>query len=66
MLVQYQLNVRLIRKFSDVIAEVESRPTEKALAEFWNIWRAVNSAAGRLGLPHDETPALKTITPQDF
>ncbi|MES0385644.1 MAG: hypothetical protein ABUJ98_13815 [Hyphomicrobium sp.] len=63
--VQLKLNCKLMRKFADVITEIELRPTEKALAEFWQIWRAVNGAAARLGLPHDEAPIVD-ITPQDF
>ena len=59
--VQHKLNCRLTRKFADVITEVELRPTEKALAEFWEIWEAVNGAASRLGLPHDEAPV--TLAP---
>ena len=57
--VQRKLNCRLTRKFADVMVEVELRPTEKALAEFWEIWEAVNGAASRLGLPHDEAPAVR-------
>ena len=61
--VQRKLNCRLTRKFADVITEVELRPTEKALAEFWEIWGAINGAAGRLGLPHDEAPAVRRPSP---
>jgi len=57
--VQRKLNCWLTRKFADVITEVELRPTEKALAEFWKIWNAVNGAAARLGLPCDEAPAVR-------
>jgi len=56
---QRKLNCRLTRKFADVITEVELRPTEKALAEFWKIWNAINGAARRLGLPCDEAPAVR-------
>jgi len=60
--VQRKLNCRLTRKFADVITEVELRPTEKALAEFWKIWNAINGAASRLGLPCDEAPV--TLAPR--
>ena len=60
--VQRKLNCRLTRKFADVMVEVELRPTEKALAEFWEIWNAINGAASRLGLPHDEAPV--TLAPR--
>ena len=60
--VQRKLNCRLTRKFADVITEVELRPTEKALAEFWEIWNVINGAASRLGLPHDEAPV--TLAPR--
>jgi len=56
---QRKLNVKLIDRVAEVLAEVELRPTEKALAEFWEIWNAINGAASRLGLPHDKAPAVR-------
>ena len=53
---QRKLTMKLINRVAEVLAEVELRPTEKALAEFWKIWNAVNGAARRLSLPHDEAP----------
>ncbi|HUU57414.1 MAG TPA: hypothetical protein VMW93_08740 [bacterium] len=61
--VQHKLNCRLNRKFIDVMIKIELRPTEKALAEFWEIWEAVNGAASRLGLPCDEAPAVQRPSP---
>ena len=59
---QRKLTMKLIGRVAEVLAEVELRPTEKALAEFCGVWNAVNGAAGRLGLPHDEAPV--TLAPR--
>ena len=56
---QRKLNMKLLDRFAEMLVEVELRPTEKALAEFWKIWNAVNGAARRLGLPCDEAPAVR-------
>ena len=60
---QRKLIMKLIGRVADVMVEVELRPTEKALAEFWKIWNAVNGAARRLGLPRDEAPAVRRPSP---
>jgi len=59
---QRKLNMKLLDRVADVMVEVELRPTEKALAEFWKIWNAINGAASRLGLPCDEAPV--TLAPR--
>ena len=56
---QRKLNMKLIVCVAEVLTAVELRPTEKALAEFCGVWNAVNGAASRLGLPHDEAPAVR-------
>jgi len=60
---QRKLNMKLIVCVAEVLTAVELRPTEKALAEFWKIWNAVNGAASRLGLPCDEAPAVQRPSP---
>ncbi|HUV87998.1 MAG TPA: hypothetical protein VMX79_12915 [bacterium] len=66
---QRKLNIKLLDRFAEMLVEVELRPTEKALAEFWKIWNAINGAASRLGLPHDEATAVRRPSPvaiEDF
>jgi len=44
---------RVLHKFADTIGELQEHPNYKVLRRLAN---AVDGAASRLGLPHDEAP----------
>ena len=56
---QRKLNTKLVERVAAVLAEVELRRDERATAEFWGLWNAINGAAARLGLPCDDTPVTR-------
>jgi hypothetical protein len=57
--------LRLVNRFSDVLADIVSEEDYAALFEFGN---DINARAARRGLPHEEPVALipKDLTPADF